>query len=114
MLFMNSHWNPPDQFMIYGIRMFGSIQEAFLLEKFVPTNGALPSGATTNGTGPGPWDNRNAGRGSPTGDCTAAEARYSSKFWPRFVMNRSCEIMPKFPRNTSFGRKFQATPMRGW
>src|SRR5258707_1643904 len=112
-LFMTSHCNPPDQFMIYGSRMFGSIQEAFRLEKFVPTNGALPSAATVKGTGPGPWDNRNAGRGSPTGTCTAADARYSSKFWPELIMNKSWLMRPKLPRKTSFGRKFHATPRRG-
>src|SRR5947207_1527018 len=113
-LLMNSHWNPPDQFMMYGLRMFGSIQDAFRLEKLVPTNGALPSGAMLNATGPGPCDKRNAGRGSPTGDCTVPVAKYSSKFWPELVMNRSCVMRPKLPRKTSFGRKFHATPRRGW
>src|SRR6266568_7194051 len=94
--------------------MLGSIQEAFRLEKFEPTNGALPSGAMLNCTGPGPCDSLKAGRGSPTGACTAAEAKYSSKFWLSEVMNRSCVIMPKLPRKTIFGRKFQAAPMRGW
>src|SRR2546425_5719913 len=99
--------------MIYGGRMLESIQEALRPEKFVPTNGALPFEAMLNWIGPGPWDKRKAGRGSPTGDCTAAAARYSSKFWLRLVMNRSCVMMPKLPRKTTFGRKFQATPMRG-
>src|SRR5215469_3963281 len=98
---------------MYGGRMFGSIHEAFLLEKFVPTNGALPSEAMLNWIGPGPCDSRNAGRGSPTGACTEAVAKYSSKFWLSCVMNRSCVMSPKLPRKTSLGRKFQATPMRG-
>ena len=31
---------------MYGMRMFGSIHDAFLPEKLVPTKGALPSEAT--------------------------------------------------------------------
>src|SRR2546422_2253220 len=85
------------------MRTLGSIQEAFRLEKLVPTNGALPSGAMTNGTGPGPWDNRNAGRGSPTGDCTAGDARYTTKLNPRHSNNTYCVIWLKMPRKTSFG-----------
>src|SRR5579884_2222735 len=99
--------------MMYGDRMFGSSHDALRLEKFVPTNGALPFGAMLNATGPGPCDSRKAGRGSPTGDCTEAVAKYSSKFCPRLVTNRSCVMIPKLPRNTSFGLKFQATPIRG-
>src|SRR5215471_10845225 len=114
MSWRSSNWNPPDQFMMYGGRMFGSIHDAFRLEKFVPTNGALPLDAILNATGPGPCDSRNAGRGSPTGDCTAAVAKYSSKFWLRLVMNRSCVRIPKLLRKTILGLKFQATPTRGW
>src|SRR5882724_3663742 len=76
-LFRSSHWKPPDQFMMYGMRMFGSIQDTFLLEKFDPTKGALPSGAMLNATGPGPCESLKAGRGSPTGAWTDAVARYS-------------------------------------
>src|SRR5213593_3249655 len=100
--------------MMYGLRMFGSIQDAFRLEKLVPTNGALPSGAILNVTGPGPCDNRRAGRGSPTGDCTVPVAKYSSKFEPELVRNRSCVMRPKLLRKTSLGRKFHAKPTRGW
>src|SRR3954468_12663808 len=101
-----SYCTPPDQFIMYGMRILGSIHEALRLEKLVPTNGALPSGATLKGTAPGPCDSAKAGRGSPTGACTAAEARYSSKFWPNDVMNKSCRMIPKFDRKTSLGRKF--------
>src|SRR4051794_5527775 len=110
---VNCHWSPPDQFMMYGERILGSIQEAFRLEKLVPTKGALPFAAMLNWTGPGPCERRNAGRGSPTGDWTAAVAKYSSKFCPSEVMNRSWVRIPKFPRNTMRGRTFQATPIRG-
>src|SRR4051794_35105437 len=111
---VSSHWNPPDQFMMYGGRILGSIQDALRPEKFEPTNGALPLGAILNAAAPGPCDSLNAGRGSPTGDCTEAVAKYSSKFWLRLVMNRSCVRMPKLLRNTIRGRKFQASPTRGW
>src|SRR5437588_12494319 len=94
--------------------MLGSIQEALRLEKLVPTKGALPPPAMLNGTEPGPCDSRKAGRGSPTGDCTAAVARYSSKFCPSAVMNRSCVMSPKFVRKTILGRKSHDTPKRRW
>ena len=43
-----------------------------------------------------------------------AVARYSSKLLFRVLVSRSDVIMPKLPRNTHLGRKFQANPTRGW
>src|SRR5262249_42793636 len=98
---------------MYGMRMFGSSQEAFRALKFVPTNGTLPSDPTLNLNEGGPWESRNATRGSPGGGWTFAVARYSSKFWLLALVNTSLCIMLKFDRNTHFGLKFQARPRRG-
>src|SRR4030095_12889288 len=46
--------------------------------------------------------------------CTFAVARYSSKLLLAVLVKTSEVIIPKFPRNTHFGRKFHAIPRRGW
>src|SRR5690242_2248521 len=104
---VSSHCRPPDQFIMYGGRTLGSIYDALRPEKFDPTKGVLPSGRMLNFVWPGPCERRKAGRGSPTGCWTEAVAKYSSKFWLRLVIKRSCVISPKLLRMTMRGRKFQ-------
>src|SRR4249920_873205 len=77
-------------------------------------NGTEPSWFKLNLNDGGPWESAKIVRGSPVGACRLAVARYSSKLLLRVEVSRSAVIMPKLPRNTHFGLKLYATPMRGW
>src|SRR5262249_23373786 len=76
-------------------------------------NGADPSAAVVNLNDGGPCDRANTVRGSPTGDWILAVARYSSKLLLSVAVSKSAVMTPKLPRNTHFGLKLYAIPMRG-
>src|SRR4051794_16597127 len=104
---------PPDQFITYGIRIFGSHQLAERLLKFVPMKGTDPSGWSAYWNVGGPSDRRKTCEGSPTGAWMVAVARYSWYMMFVPVAKMSWWTTPKDERKTAFGWKFQASPILG-
>ena len=75
--------------------------------------GTEPSGCLTYWNATGPCERRNTCCGSPVGACSVAVARYSWYMMLVPVAKMSWCTTPNEERNTNFGWKFQARPMRG-
>ena len=111
---MKFHWNPPDQFMMYGIRMFGSNQEALRLAKLVPENGTEPSGLMLNSECRRPLAQLKHRTRVPGRRLNGGRREILFEVLIQPLVIKSCVIMPNEERNTRLGLICQATPTRGW